>query len=76
MKIYVVTHQIGDQKSQRLVKAHNRPQAVNHVARGTISATLPSQDELLELALVKKLPIELAGSDDARMADLFAENDE
>lgn len=46
-RVYLVTAINGD---KRLVRASNKAQAVNHCAKSTFSASLPSQDELFELA--------------------------
>ena len=44
----------------RLVSAANRSQARNYVARDTITVTIPSQSELMELA-VAGVQVEEAG---------------
>lgn len=45
-RIYLVTTHKGD---RRLVRASHRSQAVNHVARTMMEASVARQDELVEL---------------------------
>jgi len=45
-RIYLVTTHKGD---RRLVRASHRSQAINHVARSMMEASVARQDELVEL---------------------------
>lgn len=45
-RIYLVTTHKGD---RRLVRASHRSQAINHVARTLMEASVARQDELVEL---------------------------
>ena len=57
-RIYLVVQKNGEQSIHRLVKAPNVTQAIRHVSKDTITASVASQDELLDLALLKKVPVE------------------
>lgn len=54
-RIYKVTQVINGTKTVRLIRAQNNIQAESFIARKTITAELPSQDELI--ALGKSMPI-------------------
>jgi hypothetical protein len=58
-RIYAVTNGAGD---VRLVRASNRAQAVNHVARATFSAEVATQDALI-LAVSQGVKVEDATSE-------------
>lgn len=58
LRIYKVNTPSGS----RLVKAPNKVQAVNHIARSTITAELASQDDLVSLTCAN-VKVELAGEE-------------
>jgi hypothetical protein len=64
-RIYIVTQKMGEAKTHRLVKAPNVTQAIRHVAKDTIRAGVASQDELLEMVLIQKVPVELVAREEA-----------
>ncbi len=57
-RIYVVTHKtnITGSLERRLVRAPNPAQAVKHVIKESVSATVASQDDLI--SLIGKVPVE------------------
>jgi hypothetical protein len=57
-RIYLITTPTG----KRLVDAANKTQAVNHVAKATITATVASQSELVKLTK-DGIEVETAGSE-------------
>lgn len=63
-RIYLVT--AGAEK--RLVRAANKVQAVNHVARATIEAEVADQETLLTMAMNGAVKVETAG-EHAQAAD-------
>lgn len=58
-RIYRVTQVIEGIKKVRLVRAEKAAQAANFVASDTITVEMPTQDELIELAVLK-VPVETA----------------
>lgn len=62
-RIYKVTQVINGLKTVRLIRAQNNVQAESFVARKTITAELPTQDELITMSK-NNIPIV-----DARTAD-------
>ena len=56
-RIYAVSTQAGT----RLVEAPNKSQAINHVARDTITAEVAGQQTLLD-CVMKGTEVEIAGS--------------
>lgn len=65
-RIYLITTYSGD---QRLVRASYRSQAVNHVARTLMEASVARQDELVEL-VTKGIKVEAVRDPDSD--ELFA----
>lgn len=66
-RIYLVTTHKGD---RRLVRATHRSQAINHVARTLMEASVARQDELVELV---SAGVKVESVRDADQDELFEE---
>lgn len=65
-RIYICGHG----QTIRLVRASHRAQALNHVARSIISVNVASQDELVDAAINKNIPIENASDGEQKELEL------
>lgn len=67
-RIYTVTIKHPGLEVRRLVRAYNQAQAIRHAAADTISASVATQDECIELAAAGQ-PVEAASDALAQQQD-------